>query len=168
LIPLNVADSGVVAWLRPGPERSVIVIVNLSGLTKKTFINFNASGLSAGTVYHLHAFPVGSARGIQQDPAPGYAANCTNMYLRGDFNGWEGNNPMQLVADNTWRATVSGISVGHAFKFEVTGGFPWGDNWGDDNGDGTAGLGENNIISSLSGTATFTFNDSTLRYTVSN
>jgi 1,4-alpha-glucan branching enzyme len=97
------------------------VIVNLSGLTKKTFINFNASGLSAGTVYHLHPFPVGTARGVQQDPPSGYTANYTSMYLRGSFNDWGNSNPMQLVADNTWRTTVSGLSGGETFKFEVTG-----------------------------------------------
>ena len=76
---------------------------------------------------------------------------------------------MKLVADNTWQADVTFTGAGDAtgsqrFKFDVKG--DWTQNYGDTNKDGTAELTGADITSSVVGTYTVTFNDSTLAYSL--
>ena len=97
-----------------------------------------------------------------------YTAKFASLYFRGTPNSW-GSTAMKLVADNTWQADVTFTGAGDAtgsqrFKFDVKG--DWTQNYGDTNKDGTAELTGADITSSVVGTYTVTFNDSTLKYTL--
>ena len=167
LVPLSCSDSGVAAWLRPGPDRSVIVIVNLSGADKTVNIDFSDSGMSSGTTHYLYTLPAGTALGTVTNSTPVYTANQTSMFVRGTFNSWGNSNPMTLVAEYTWQTTISGLSGGETYKYEVSGETTWGDNWGASGTAGVAAASGGDISNPLSGTVTFTFNDQTLAYSVS-
>jgi alpha-amylase len=92
------------------------------------------------------------------------------MYLRGAMNSW-GTTPMTLIGTDTWQVAVTLTpSTAYIYKYDATG--TWASptsNWG---ASGTAGVGlanSQNNISFTSGTGTsynFTFNDSTLAYSV--
>ena len=76
---------------------------------------------------------------------------------------------MTLVADHTWQATVAFTGAGDAngsqrFKFDVNG--DWVKNYGDNNADGVAELAGKDIATSVVGSYVVTFNDSTLKYSV--
>lgn len=95
-------------------------------------------------------------------------AGNASMYLRGSFNSWDTSIPMALVAANEWEATVNLPVSDITFKFDAYGDWASSSNWGDNNADGTAGLGEANIVYTIiaGGNTTFRFNDSTLLYTI--
>ena len=99
---------------------------------------------------------------------PAWAANLTQLYFRGTPNTW-GKTAMTLVADHTWQATVAFTGAGDAngsqrFKFDVNG--DWVKNYGDNNADGVAELAGKDIATSVVGSYVVTFNDSTLKYSV--
>ncbi len=97
------------------------------------------------------------------------------MFIRGTLNGgdncgnWEAV-PMALSADFTWSTTVNfGANCAiHEFKFDASGSWTGGLNWGDDNADGLADAGGDNIQVNQAGQEfTVTFNTQTLAYSVS-
>lgn len=100
----------------------------------------------------------------------GFDSNYSQIYLRGTFNSW-GTTAMSLVANNTWRVTVT-MSEGNEFKFDDVD--DWGSiNWGDSNqvGGSTSGICELNTSSNIvnnqsTGSVTVTFNDATLAWSV--
>lgn len=95
-----------------------------------------------------------------------FAANQDEMFLAGSFNGW-GADRLTLIADNTWE--IKGILMdGGEWKLKNCA--DWcKDDWGDSDGDGIVELttgGGANSASSPSGLVNFTWNDQTLRYTI--
>ncbi len=97
-----------------------------------------------------------------------YTGNLTSLYFRGTPNSW-GSTAMKLVANNTWQATITFTGAADSsgtqrFKFDVLG--DWTKNYGDTNADGTANLGGSDIKTAVVGTYLVTFNDSTLKYTL--
>lgn len=92
--------------------------------------------------------------------------NCvySTMNLRGTFNSWA-STPM--TCDNgTWTGTATfGGSSTDRFKFDVYG--DWTTNFGDTNSDKTAEQSGGDIYVTTAGTYTITFNDASLKYTLS-
>ena len=105
---------------------------------------------------------------LADSSATSYSANFASLYLRGTNNSW-GTTAMKLVANNSWQAEVTFTGKGDAtgaqrFKFDVKG--DWSQNYGDSNMDGTAERTGADITSAVVGTYLVTFNDSTLKYTL--
>lgn len=97
-----------------------------------------------------------------------YPKTFDQLYFRGTPNNW-GTTAMELVAAHTWQTTVTFTGSGdnnggQRFKFDVFGN--WNQNYGDSNADGTANQSGSDIYTSVSGTYTVTFNDSTLAYSL--
>lgn len=95
-----------------------------------------------------------------------YAAVLDELFLAGSYNGW-GADRFTLVADNTWE--LKGIQMdGGEWKLKNCA--DWcKDDWADPDGDGIVELttgGGPNSASSPAGLVNFTFNDQTLRYTI--
>ena len=106
-----------------------------------------------------------------------FASNNNELYMKGAFNGWSNDNPLELVADNTWEATDITIDDGQGFKIANTP--DWSDcDYGAASG-GSADIGltgnlvqkcpgedtnQDAIFQGGSGTYTFTFNDDDLSY----
>lgn len=158
-------DSTVLAYLRPGPDGSILFVANLGESALYTSLNFSGSGLSSSQTYTVAELNTqGSASDYQGTPS-----NYSQMYLRGDFNGW-GTTGMSLVAPYTWQVTVNGVDVNDEFKFDASGSWTTDMNWGDNQPDGEADPNGNNIsVGSTSGTVTFTFkDDETKAYSFSN
>jgi glycosidase len=99
----------------------------------------------------------------------GFKTNYGSMNLRGTMNSWACT-AMTLVADYTWQVSVNLVaSSAYQFKFDALGNWAASSNWGAGASAGTAALGGGNIAFT-SGTAasyTFSFNESTLAYSVS-
>lgn len=98
-----------------------------------------------------------------------YTGNLTSLYFRGTPNSW-GSTAMKLVANNVWQATITFSGAADStgaqrYKFDVAG--DWSKNYGDSNADGTANLSGSDIYTSVVGTYVVTFNDSTLKYSLS-
>ena len=94
-----------------------------------------------------------------------FDANHPEMYLAGNFNSW-GADAMELVAPNTWQATVTFDGGGWKIKNTVD----WTDtDWGDPQCDGvmevTSGGGPNTECGYV-GESKVTFNDESLAYSV--
>ncbi len=165
ITPVIAADSAVLAYVRGGTNGSVLVLVNVSSNRVQSTLDFTGSGLSASSTYPLVS--------IMKSPSNGtvsYQSTYSIMYLRGTFNSW-GTTAMSLIADNIWQATVAfGSSGSEAFKFDTSGAWTSGLNWGDTSpADGVADVDSSDNIAVTDGvTATITFNDSTLAYSVSN
>lgn len=95
-----------------------------------------------------------------------YAANHSEMYIAGAFNGW-GATALELIADNTWEVKEIDLQGG-PFKFKNTPDWT-GVDWGDSNCDRTMEIttgGGPNAECGYSGLVNVRFNDETLRYTV--
>ncbi len=109
---------------------------------------------------------------------PVLASPYASMTLAGTFNGWNQTlNNMSLVANDTWQYDVNFSNVTNIqFKFTANG--AWTSNWGENKGSQTqfsvplSGTGKasspTNILinAALNGTYRFTFNDSSLAYSV--
>jgi hypothetical protein len=109
---------------------------------------------------------------------PVLASPYASMTLAGTFNGWNQTlNNMSLVANDTWQYDVIFNSVTNIqFKFTANG--AWTSNWGENKGSQSqfaiplSGTGKANsptnilINAPLNGTYRFTFNDTTLAYSV--
>lgn len=98
-----------------------------------------------------------------------FKKNLAQLYFRGTPNSW-GKSAMTLVADNTWQVNISFSGAGDAngaqrFKLDVNG--DWATNYGDNNADGVAEKTGKDIVTSVVGTYKVTFNDSTLKYSIS-
>lgn len=144
--------------------------------------SYTDTGLTASTTYYYEVAAVNSAGASANSSAlsattsapSAYTSPYSTMYLRGDMNTpsvWVSlSNSMTLVANDTWQVTATLTpSVNHQFKFDASGTWASGEQWGDS---GTAGLAEvnsNNNLNYEAGTGVlylFTFNDSTLAYSV--
>lgn len=134
----------------------------VSGVCTGTSITVNANGTAT---FNLPAKKA-SAIHVQAVNGNVNGNNCiySSMKMRGTFNNW-GSTDMTCSA-GTWvgNATFSG-SATDRFKFDAYGN--WTTNWGDTNNDKTAELGGNDIYVPSAGNYTITFNDSTLKYTLS-
>ncbi|MAZ66181.1 MAG: hypothetical protein CMF25_03650, partial [Kangiellaceae bacterium] len=105
---------------------------------------------------------------------PGLQSQFDTMFIRGTMNsangcgGW-GTTAMTLVADFTWMVEFSfdARCASHELKFDASGLWTAGQNWGDDLADGTADLGGDNIVLDPNhNDYRVTFNTQTLVYTV--
>lgn len=107
------------------------------------------------------------------------AKEYETMFVRGTFNGWGGKDQMKKVGPNQWEAVVQVKKGRHKFKFEVSGGNSWKDNFGKGKkgikiakkgAKGMAALdaGFNDIKTKFkkTGKYKFTFNDKTKEFTV--
>lgn len=104
----------------------------------------------------------------------GFVANQTQLFVGGTFNSWTlGNNPMTLVADNTWQSAGISLAAGN-YQLKIANKSDWsGTDWGNATGlIGTAKVttgGGANISFSIatSGTYFVVFNDQILAYSIS-
>lgn len=91
--------------------------------------------------------------------------NFPSLFVRGNFNSWAANTPMMLVGDNLWEMDIIVPSGTQGIKFDVLG--DWTQNYGDNNNDGYADAGGDNIaITQGAGTYTVSFNDANFTYSV--
>jgi spore coat protein CotH len=89
------------------------------------------------------------------------------MYIRGTFNSFDTSLKMTLIADYMWQAKVKFFGQkDDRFKFDVHG--DWRLNYGDDNGDFVADVGNAKSISVKNGAGEYiiSFNEQTLAYTI--
>jgi pullulanase-type alpha-1,6-glucosidase len=101
-------------------------------------------------------------------PTNSFTGTFPTMYVRGEMNGWGTTNPMKRVAPNTWQGSIQLATGTYGFKFD-TGTWATGQNFGDDGqGDNKVSTSGGNcsITAATAGTYVFTFNDSTLAYSV--
>ena len=143
--------------------------------------SYSSTGLTASTPYYYQisatntvGTSANSATATATTPVAGLTSNFSKMYLRGTMSTtiWDTSLPMTLVANNTWQVTATlAAATAYTFKFDASGAWTTGQNWG---GTGTtaSGTGVVNSGSNLSDTSVaagsyiFTFNDSTLAYTI--
>ena len=87
----------------------------------------------------------------------------SRLYLRGTFNNW-GTSLMKKSGD-TWSTDATfGTAPGQGFKFDSIG--DWTISYGDDNSDGIADPGGDNIPVAIGKTYTISLNEKTLEYKV--
>ncbi len=104
-----------------------------------------------------------------------FASSYSSMSIAGDFQGWSPSaNNMRLIADHTWEYVENIVSSSGAW-FKVAANGAWTVNWGDNNPSGTnlplSGNAETpgsdiRIGTALNGLYKFTFNETSLAYTV--
>ncbi len=91
------------------------------------------------------------------------------MNLRGAMNSW-GTTPMTLIGNDTWQVAVTLTpNTAYIYKYDAFGNWAATSNWGASATPGLAAVNSQNNISFTSGSGTsynFTFNDSTLAYSV--
>lgn len=143
-------------------------------LTTVTTNSYTDTGLSANTTYFYQIAAVNSngssanSSTVVATTTNSYASNFPTMNLRGSMNSW-GNTAMALVGNNTWQTTVTlAPSTAYNYKYDASGTWVSTKNWGLGSSAGIAQVGTGNIAFTT-GTATsytFTFNDSTLAYSV--
>jgi len=100
-------------------------------------------------------------------------ASMTSIYptmnLRGGMNGWA-TTPMTLIGTDTWQVAVTLTpNTAYTYKYDAYGNWAATSNWGDSGTPGVAAVNSQNNLSFTSGSGTsynFTFNDSTLAYSV--
>ncbi|MGC3996130.1 MAG: fibronectin type III domain-containing protein [Anaeromyxobacter sp.] len=140
--------------------------------------SYTATGLTAGTSYYFYVTATNavgtSAASAIVSAGTGYSSNYSAMYLRGSMNSW-GATAMSLTANNLWSGSVS-LTAGttYTYKYEIGGGTTWSTNWGLASSSttsltsGTGSASGYNIYftATTTGTHVFTFNDSTLAFTV--
>ena len=152
-----------------------------TSLGTSTTASYSDSTVAASTAYYYQVSAsnatgssANSATATATTPAAALKSNFAKMYLRGTMSAttWDTSMPMTLVANNTWQVSVQlAASTAYSFKFDASGAWTTGQNWGG-SGTGASGTGVVNSSSNLTdtsvaaGTYTFTFNDSTLAYTV--
>jgi hypothetical protein len=95
----------------------------------------------------------------------GYARTYPQVFFRGTPNAWKADRSFELIADNTWRITVTTLnSTTERFKFDIHG--DWSLNFGDTNKDKVADQGGADIALPAARTVTLTWNDKTRVYSI--
>lgn len=157
------SSSSVLSYIRPGTNGTILVVVNLSDSAQTVSLDFTGSGLSSSTTYAVSEFERASGGG----EVTNLTANNPSMYVRGNFNGW-GTTEMSLISNCVWYVSVSGIVSTNIFKFDASGSWATGYNWGDNNSDGIGDVNGSDITVTATGTVKFYFNDNTLHYWMAN
>ena len=156
------------------------VFRNGNSIAKITASSFADGKLQADTVYRysVRAFD-GAKNGSAQSKELSVKTKSTvvepkpkqslfpQMYIRGTFNNFGTSQKMSLVNDYVWQATVKFFGqTNDRFKFDVYG--DWRENYGDDNGDFVAEVGDTKSIPVKNGAGeyTITFDEKTLLYTI--
>lgn len=135
---------------------------------------FNAADMLAGESFTLEV-SVSDSKGqetVRSFPfeitALPFAANHTEMYIAGPFNGW-GADVMTIVADNVWE--IKEVDLG-GDPFKIKNCADWCDeDWGDSDCDGIltsnkADGGNGDSDCGISGLVNIRFNDQTLQYSI--
>ena len=172
IVNVTTGNSSVVSFIRPGTNVTILVVANLASSTNSVSLNFAGSGLSSSATYPMVLVPFlpdNTNAGVYSvGTNTNSSAVWSSMYVRGDFDGWTLSNQMSYQGSYVWTASVSLTNnQTTGFKFD-TGSWTSGQNWG---ASGTAGLAQvnaGNISFTASSTKsyTFTFNQSTLAYSV--
>ncbi|MGC4000224.1 MAG: chitobiase/beta-hexosaminidase C-terminal domain-containing protein [Anaeromyxobacter sp.] len=141
---------------------STTAAASVTALAGSTTYWFQVTALSTGGESTASA-PVSA-----KTPTPQWTSTYPAMYLRGSMNSW-GTTAMALTANNTWQVSVT-LTGGttYTYKYDATGTWATGTNWGDTNADGIGEAGGSNIsyLAPATGTYVFQFNDSTRAYSV--
>ena len=137
-----------------------------SGLTGATEYFYNVTATNtAGTS------AVSSTVSATTAAASAFTAAYPTMDLRGSLNNW-GTTSMSLIANDTWQVLVTlAPNTTYAYKFDAFGDWSNSSSWGASGTTGVAALspvssGNINFTSGSGTTYNFTFNDSTLAYSV--
>ena len=145
-----------------------------------TSAGYTVTGLTKGTYYYLKvcatnaAGTSGFSNVVYATTKDSFAYTYSAMYLRGSMNSWAGT-AMTLSADHTYTLSVELTSgTTYTYKYEIGGATTWSTNWGfassatASSTSGTASASGYNMYftPTSSGTYVFSFNDSTLAYSV--
>ena len=124
--------------------------------------------VNAGKSYEItfdsgsHSLAVTEVASCDGGSENGHTSNFPSLYFRGTANGW-GSAAMQLVADNTWELSVYfDGQADQRYKLDQYG--DWGQNYGDNNGDGILDASGADIYTSVAGDYLLRVDDSTLSY----
>ncbi len=137
------------------------------------------SGLTANTTYYYDVTATNaagtSAASSVVSATTAASSSFTSIFptmdLRGSMNSW-GTTPMTLVANDTWQVTVTLTpNTTYSYKYDAYGNWSNSSSWGASSTNGVAALSpvSTGNINFTSGSGTgynFTFNDSTLAYSV--
>jgi alpha-amylase len=140
---------------------------------------YTDSGLTANTTYYYYVTATDTAGtsaasstvSATTASASSYTAIYPTMDLRGSMNNW-GTTPMTLVGTDTWQVMVTLTPyTGYQYKYDAYGNWSNSSSWGASTTTGVAALSPassgNFKFTTGSGTNyNFTFNDSTLAYSV--
>ncbi len=167
-VAINGESSGTLSRiLQTGmPDGTYCDIVNgdfIDGLCTGNIISVDSNGNAFFSVGAKQASAIHVNALVGGNPPPDGECSYSSMFLRGTFNDW-GTDPM-TCSDGRWTATVT-FSGGsdNRFKFDAFG--DWGTDWGDNNDDGFADQGGDDISLASAGTYTITLDDSSLAYSV--
>jgi alpha-amylase len=141
--------------------------------------SFTDTGLTAATTYYYYVTatdtagtsPASSTASATTASASAFTATYPTMDLRGSMNSW-GTTSMSLIANDTWQAIVTLTpNTTYAYKYDAFGNWSNSSSWGASGTTGVAALspvssGNINFTSGSGTTYSFTFNDSTLAYSV--
>jgi alpha-amylase len=137
-----------------------------TGLTGATEYFYNVTATdAAGTS------PASSTVSATTAAASAFTAAYPTMDLRGAMNNWT-TTSMSLIANDTWQVLVTlAPYTTYAYKYDAYGNWSNSSSWGASGTDGVAALspvssGNINFTSGSGTTYNFTFNDSTLAYSV--
>lgn len=145
--------SAIITYSHPGNPGATVVILSRTNDATYTFslrVTDNEGATSTGMVTVIQR-------------AAGFNKVQPQVYVRGTPNNW-GTTLMTLVSNYVWETEATfGSASNERFKFDVHG--DWSLNFGDNNSDGIAEQGGNNIaISQGAGTYRIRFNDQTRVY----
>jgi alpha-amylase len=159
--------------------RSTSATGTFSSIGTPTTASYADSGLNAGTTYYYYVMAsdtagtsaASSTASATTAAASSFTSTYPTMNLRGSMNSW-GATPMTLVANDTWQVTVTLTpNTTYAYKYDAYGDWSNSSSWGASGTTGVAALspvssGNINFTSGSGTNYNFTFNDSTLAYTV--
>lgn len=160
-----VADGTAVTAIMGGGSYPAVTTANAASYPVGTVAAYCTKVLFVGNIATKYGTEYATYEGKGNG---GFRTNYGSMNLRGTMNGWN-TTRMDLVADYTWEAKVSlAASTSYQYKFDAFGNWAPATNWGASGTAGTAAVAGGNIACTT-GTAakyTFTFNESTLAYSV--
>ena len=160
-------------------SRSTSATGTFSPIGSPSSAAYTDSGLTANTTYYYYvtasdiagASAASSTVSATTASASSYTSTYPTMDLRGSMNNWS-TTPMTLVGTDTWQVMVTLTPyTGYEYKYDAYGNWSNASSWGSSTATGIAALspvssGNINFTSGSGTSYNFTFNDSTLAYSV--
>jgi glycosidase len=166
---ITTGSSSIASFIRPGTNYTILVVANLGSVPGQADINFSGSGLVNGTDYKMVLVPfLPNNTNTSLIPATNTNALWPSMYVLGDFNSWNTNNPMTYEGNFNWKADISLSAETIQFIYGTANYMTSGQSWGVSPYAGYCTVNGNPLgfTAPSNGTYHFLFNQSTLAYSV--